>query len=380
MGCAATLGLVAVAGALAALLLGNADGAQEFKVARAAVAALGGLALLVLGGTSRGRNPAEQVALMLFALTGLLLMIAVKNLLLIFLALELAGLSLYVLAGFDKSRRESAEAGLKYFLFGGTAAAFLLFGFSLLYGLTGALDLEALRKGLAALQGNRELLAVAGMMVLVGLAYKAALAPFHLWAPDVYAGAPVTSGALIASASKVAGFVLVLRLWDALGVPGPSVLWVLAGSSLVLGNAVALVQGNVRRLLAYSAIAHAGVLMMAVASGDVPALEFYAVTYGLATMSGHPGLERALATVAVVNSVPRALCSFTGGRAAAGRFLGEILGFRKSARAIRKHRRRAGILDGVAGGGVERGGVVLLPADPKGGVCLRSPARARGKD
>lgn len=293
VGCAATLGLVAVAGALAALLLGNADGAQEFKVARAAVAALGGLALLVLGGTSRGRNPAEQVALMLFALTGLLLMIAVKNLLLIFLALELAGLSLYVLAGFDKSRRESAEAGLKYFLFGGTAAAFLLFGFSLLYGLTGALDLEALRKGLAALQGNRELLAVAGMMVLVGLAYKAALAPFHLWAPDVYAGAPVTSGALIASASKVAGFVLVLRLWDALGVPGPSVLWVLAGSSLVLGNAVALVQGNVRRLLAYSAIAHAGVLMMAVASGDVPALEFYAVTYGLATMG-------AFAVVAVV--------------------------------------------------------------------------------
>ncbi|MDR2429698.1 MAG: NADH-quinone oxidoreductase subunit N [Puniceicoccales bacterium] len=302
VGCAAALGVVSVAGALAGLLLvGNEGGAAAvFKVSRVAVAGLGGLAVLVLGGTSRVRNPAEQVALMLFALAGLLLMIVAKSLLTIFLALELAGLSLYVLAGFDKARRESAEAGLKYFLFGGMAAAFLLFGFSLLYGLTGAVDLEAVRRGIAEGPGggNRELLAVAGMMVFVGLAYKTALAPFHHWAPDVYAGAPAASGVLIASASKVAGFVLMLRLWEAFGVPGATVLWVLAGCSIVAGNAVALAQGNVRRLLAYSAIAHAGVMVMSVAAGHVPVLEFYAVTYGLATAG-------AFAVVAVVEASGR---------------------------------------------------------------------------
>jgi len=261
-----------------------------------------GLALLTLGissGTVRQRHPAEYVALMLFATTGLTLMAAAQQLLLAFLALELASLSLYVLAGFDKSRRDSAEAALKYFLFGGMSAAFLLFGFSLIYGLTGSIFLPHIANSLA-LQPMNSLLVVALVMVLVAFGFKVAAAPFHLWAPDVYQGAPAPSAALIASASKLAGFTLFIRLfWLGFGaaagginaVPGlagwlPAVAGVSA-ASLLLGNIGALAQRNLRRLLAYSAIAHAGALLLGViATGKAGpgAVIYYASTYGIATV------------------------------------------------------------------------------------------------
>ncbi len=256
-----------------------------------------GLTLLVLGigtGGARIRNPAEYVVIVLCAAVGFMLMASAQQLLLVFLALELASLSLYVLAGFDKSRPESAEAGLKYFLFGGMAAAFLLFGFSLLYGLTGTLDLPGMSVVMAA-TGFHPMLAVAMVMILVGFGYKAAAAPFHLWAPDAYQGAPAPAAAFIASASKLAGFVLFTRLlWGSasqgqmLGAtPGwVPVVWLLAGASMLVGNLAALAQSNVRRLLAYSAIAHAGALLLGVIasgrSGPGP-LFFYLTTYGIAT-------------------------------------------------------------------------------------------------
>ncbi len=260
------------------------------------------LTLLTLGvatAATKPRNPAEQVAIILFATTGFLLMAAAQQLLLAFLALELASLSLYVLAGFDKSRPESAEAALKYFLFGGTAAAFLLFGFSLLYGLTGSIELREISNQLSMLQSS-PLLVVALVMVLVAFGFKAAAAPFHLWAPDVYEGAPTTSSAFIASASKLAGFTLFARLfWHGLSpvagkmsathdAPGwlPAVA-VVAAASMLLGNFVALAQSNIRRLLAYSAIAHAGALLLGVIvvgrAGASP-FYYYAATYGLATV------------------------------------------------------------------------------------------------
>jgi NADH-quinone oxidoreductase subunit N len=261
-----------------------------------------GLTLLTLGisaGTVRQQNPAEYVAVMLFAATGLVLMAAVQQLLLAFLALELASLSLYVLAGFDKSRRESAEAALKYFLFGGMSAAFLLFGFSLLYGLTGSIFLPHIATQLA-LQPMTPLLVVALVMVLVAFGFKVAAAPFHLWAPDVYQGAPAPSAALIASASKLAGFALFTRLlWPGLGaaaggistVPGlagwlPAVA-LISAASLLLGNLGALAQRNLRRLLAYSAIAHSGALLLGVIAAGAAgpgAVIYYAATYGLATV------------------------------------------------------------------------------------------------
>src|SRR5690606_27529518 len=162
---------------------------------------------------SRLRNPAEYVAVILFASAGFTIMAVAQQLLVAFLGLELASLSLYVLAGFDKSRPESAEAALKYFLFGGMSAAFLLFGFSLLYGITGTIELTEIARQLQSMR-TEPLLIVALVMVLVAFGFKSAAAPFHLWAPDVYQGAPAPSAALIASASKLAGFTLFSRmLW-----------------------------------------------------------------------------------------------------------------------------------------------------------------------
>jgi NADH-quinone oxidoreductase subunit N len=254
-----------------------------------------GLTLLVLGLGTGGRpvrHPAEYVVIVLCAAVGFLVMASAQQLLLVFLALELASISLYVLAGFDKDRPESSEAALKYFLFGGTAAAFLLFGFSLLYGLTGTLNLPGISVVMAA-TGFHPLLAVAMVMILVGFGYKAAAAPFHLWAPDAYQGAPAPSAAFIASASKLAGFVLFTRLlWGPAGLGGTAtpgwvpVVWLLAGASILVGNLAALAQTNVRRLLAYSAIAHAGALLLGVIasgrSGPAP-LYYYLTTYGIAT-------------------------------------------------------------------------------------------------
>jgi NADH-quinone oxidoreductase subunit N len=261
-----------------------------------------GLTFLTLGtmwGAAAPRQPAEYVAVVLFASTGLVLMAAAQQLLLAFLALELASLSLYVLAGFDRDRPESAEAALKYFLFGGMAAAFLLFGFSLVYGVTGSIELTEIAARISPPITN-PLLLVALVMILVAFGFKVAAAPFHLWAPDVYQGAPAPSAALIASASKLAGFTLFTRLlWPGShflpatvpaigGEPGWfSAVAIMAGASLLLGNIGALAQSNLRRLLAYSAIAHAGALLLGVMaagrSGSGP-LFYYASTYGLATV------------------------------------------------------------------------------------------------
>lgn len=265
---------------------------------RAGVLGLTALTLALSPGLVRLRHPAEYVAVILFAAAGFSLMAVVQHLLLAFLALELASLSLYILAGFDKRSPESAEAALKYFLFGGMSAAFLLFGFSLIYGLTGSLHFLEIARQLQVAPGGT-LLVVALVMVLAAFGFKAAAAPFHLWAPDVYQGAPPTSAALVASASKLAGFTLFARLfWTGFGpvaqstgggaLPGwiPALVLV-AVLSLLIGNLAALAQSSVRRLLAYSAIAHAGALLLGlmVAGRFGPAaLWYYAATYGLATV------------------------------------------------------------------------------------------------
>lgn len=266
---------------------------------RVGVVTLAALAVALLPSPTRLRHPAEFVAILLCATAGFTLMAVANQLLIVFLAVELASLSLYVLAGFDKTRPESAEAALKYYLFGGMAAAFLLFGFSLLYGLTGSLDLAAISAQLS-MQGPSPLLLVALGMVLVAFGFKAAAAPFHLWAPDVYQGAPAPAAALIASASKLAGLVVFTRLlWPGLGAAAGAaahlpiavgwtpIVALIAAASLLLGNIGALAQSNVRRLLAYSAIAHAGALLLGVITagrvGPAP-LFYYAATYGVAAV------------------------------------------------------------------------------------------------
>ena len=240
------------------------------------------------------RHPGEYLALVLLAAVGLMLLVGSEELLMIFIGLELLGLSLYVMAAFDKADVRSAEAGLKYFLFGSTSSAFTLFGISLIYGLTGTTGLAPIATKLASMS-LQPLLAVAIVMTLVGFAFKIAAAPFHLWAPDAYQGAPVPSAAFIASASKVASFVVLGKIvlvgfapvhgsagWHAMAAGWSPVLAALAALSIVIGNLLA--QSNVRRLLAYSAVAHAGYTLIGFVAGDRDAFSaalFYITVYAV---------------------------------------------------------------------------------------------------
>lgn len=267
-------------------------------LARGVLLVLGFLALLLPIAPQETEHPGEYHALLLFALTGLMLATGTEQLLMLFVSLELGSLSLYLLAGFPRTPR-AAEASLKYFLFGAVSAAFVWFGLSLLYGFSGGAMLADVA---ARLQSAPDAaLAFAGLaMVLAGLAFKLAAAPFHAWAPDVYQGTPATTVALVAAASKVAALVVLLRIlvtgFDALAgsaawgamISGSS-MWLaaLAAVSMIFGNLLALVQRSVRRLLAYSAIANAGYLLVGLSanqpSAHAAALS-YAVIYSIATL------------------------------------------------------------------------------------------------
>ncbi len=252
--------------------------------------------LLAHGDRRNLRHHAEYLALILLATVGLLLLVGSEELLMIFIGLELTGLSLYILTGFNKNDPHSAEAGLKYFLFGSTASAFTLFGLSLIYGMCGTTGLAAISAKLAD-QTASPLLAAGIVMTLIGFAFKIAAAPFHLWAPDTYQSAPISSAAFIASGSKVASFVVLGKIvllgfaplpgsagWHAL-LPGwAPLLAVLAALSIVIGNLAALAQKNVRRLLAYSAVAHAGYTLLGLIAGGsagFSATLFYSTIYAV---------------------------------------------------------------------------------------------------
>jgi NADH-quinone oxidoreductase subunit N len=242
------------------------------------------------------RNPGEYIAVLLLGSVGLMLLVGSEELLMIFIGLELLGLSLYVLAAFDKADIHSAEAGLKYFLFGSTASAFTLFGISLIYGMSGTTALAAIGQKLTTLP-LQPLLAVGIVMTLIGFAFKIAAAPFHLWAPDAYQGAPIPSAAFIASGSKVASFVVLGKIvligfgpvhgsadWHAMIAGWSPVLAALAALSILLGNFVALAQTNVRRLLAYSAVAHGGYTLLGIVAGGregFSATLFYTSVYAV---------------------------------------------------------------------------------------------------
>lgn len=242
----------------------------------------------------------EYFALLLLATVGMMLLVSTDSLLMIFVALELLSLCLYVLTAFNKAQPHPAEAALKYFLFGGMAAAFLLFGLSLVYGVTGEMHLSGVA---LALRGKPldPLLMLAMLMVMVGFGFKVAAAPFHLWAPDAYQGAPLPSAAFIASGSKVAGFFVLARvmLVGFAGAEGSAawrnvvqgwgpILAVLAIVSVVAGNLAAIGQRSVRRLLAYSAVAHAGYVLVGLLGGlpaeGAAAVLYYVFTYALTSV------------------------------------------------------------------------------------------------
>jgi NADH-quinone oxidoreductase subunit N len=309
-GCAGAVAWILAVSQPASLMEGMLVSDSLVQLMQVAVLVLAILTLLLFVDADFTDHVGEYVALVLLAAVGMMLLVSSEDLLMIFVSLELTSLALYILTGFNKRNVKSAEAALKYFLFGGMAAAFTLFGVSLLYGLAGSTNLSEIGRILgekhsaaaSAAPGASldPLLITALVMTVVGFGFKVAAVPFHLWAPDAYEGAPTPSAAFIASGSKVASFFIFAKvIWIGFAGAGGSggwhaflpgwvpVLAVVAAASIVLGNLVALAQVCLRRLLAYSAIAHAGYMLLGITNGDshnLAPLIYYVTTYGLTTL------------------------------------------------------------------------------------------------
>ena len=223
----------------------------------------------------------EYYGLILFGTVGMMLMSSAIELVLIFIALEISSIATYILAGMRRRVAESAESSLKYFLLGSFATAFFLYGVAMIYGATGTTNVYNIAHVLAT-QGSTLAYLAVGLM-FVGLGFKVAAAPFHVWTPDVYEGSPAPVVALMSTGPKAAAFAVLLRVLFATGAPGWFwMVWVAAVLSMTLGNIGALVQQNIKRLLAYSSIAHAGYLLVAFAAGQqvgISAAIFYAASY-----------------------------------------------------------------------------------------------------
>lgn len=233
----------------------------------------------------------EYHALLLFAACGMSVMASAGELLTAFIGLEVSSIASYVLAGYRRNTPKSNESALKYFLLGSFATAFFLYGAAMVYGAAGTTVLEGVRAKTFAGSAGGPLLQLGCAMILVGLAFKVAVAPFQAWAPDVYEGAPTPVTALFASGPKAAAFALLLRiLFTAFGGLSDMwfwAIWVSAALTMFLGNLAALAQNNVKRMLAYSSIAHAGYLLVAFAARSeigIAALLFYVVVYALVTL------------------------------------------------------------------------------------------------
>jgi len=225
----------------------------------------------------------EYYGLILLGLVGMCLMSSAVELVLIFIALEISSISTYILAGFRRRAATSSESSLKYFLLGSFATAFFLYGVALMFGATGSTNIDEISATLNA--GNVSTLAyVAVALMFVGLGFKVAAAPFHIWTPDVYEGAPAPIVGFMSTAPKAAAFAVLLRVLFEANAPGRFwLIWISAALSMTLGNVAALVQTNVKRLLAYSSIAHAGYILVAFAAKPdlgAPAIMFYTAAYG----------------------------------------------------------------------------------------------------
>ena len=208
----------------------------------------------------------EYYALILFGTLGMALMSSAVELVLIFIALEISSIATYILAGFRRRFAISGESSLKYFLLGSFATAFFLYGVALMFGATGSTNVQIIAQCAAKRTGTSLAYAAAALM-LVGLGFKVAAAPFHVWTPDVYEGAPAPIVGLMSTGPKAAAFAVLLRIVFEANVPGAFwLIWVSAALSMTIGNIGALVQDNVKRLLAYSSIAHAGYLLVAFAA------------------------------------------------------------------------------------------------------------------
>ena len=232
----------------------------------------------------------ETHVLVLLASSGMMLLAAARDLMIVFLGIELMSISVYALAGINRRSIRSAEGALKYFLLGAFSTAFLLYGIALVYGATGATNLEVIGQRALATGGGSPLFVIGIAMLLIGFGFKVATVPFHMWAPDVYDGSPSPITAYMAATVKTAAFAAFLRAWleafpSAFNAWHPAVVG-LAIATMVVGNAIGLWQQNIKRMLAYSSIGHAGYLLVALAAGTTQgasALIFYLLIYTLAT-------------------------------------------------------------------------------------------------
>jgi NADH-quinone oxidoreductase subunit N len=283
----------------------------------------------------------EYYILLLFSITGMVLMTMAADLIIIFLALELLSIPLYVLAGIATPRLSSEEAAIKYFLLGAFSSGIFVYGTALIYGATGSTALEQILARLESGLANPVLLLVGAGLILVGLGFKVAVVPFHMWTPDVYQGAPSAVTAFMAVGAKAAGFAALLRIFvlvfPAIADNLTPVLWALAALTMILGNVVAIAQKNIKRMLAYSSIAHAGYILMAlvpfgqqnVSADCVASALFYLAAYAFTNFAAwavviavekagegglelddYAGLGRKYPSLAAVMTV--AMLSFTG--------------------------------------------------------------------
>jgi NADH-quinone oxidoreductase subunit N len=294
----ASLSVIALAGALAASAAANGNPGSSFQnmmvvdgfatLFRILVIVVGILTVL-LSANYLSRERAEQgeyYALLLFSISGQSLMVTANELIMIFIGLEISSIATYVLAGYLRDDKRNNEAALKYFLLGSFATAFLLYGVAWIYGLTGSTNLSAIRATLAVSSSNSVLIGAAAGLMFVGFAFKISAAPFQVWAPDVYQGAPAPVSAFMSTGPKAAAFAVFLRVFITAFAPisdrWAPMVWISALLTMVIGNFAALAQTNIKRLLAYSSIAHAGYVLVAVtthSSIGTAAAMFYLVAY-----------------------------------------------------------------------------------------------------
>ena len=268
------------------------DGFSIFVNALLLLTGLLGVALAYGYVKRMGIERGEYYTLMLFSISGMMLMAQAADLITFFLALELLSLPLYVLSAFARPKAESEESGLKYFLLGAFSSGFVLYGIALVYGATGSTALSGIVA--AASAGNPSLLLTIGAaLILVGLGFKVAAVPFHMWTPDVYQGAPTAVTAFMAAGAKIAGFAALLRVFStafpSISTDLAPVIWAISALTMIVGNLIAIAQTDIKRMLAYSSIAHAGYILMAfvpygnpdVAPVSIAAGLFYLVAYAV---------------------------------------------------------------------------------------------------
>ena len=271
-------------------VLAGAVAADRFAVvARLVILAAAGIGLLYGYHyfERSGEGKPEFYPLVLFAASGMTLIAAASDLIVVFLALEILSLSLYVLTGFS-SRLGSVEGAMKYFLLGAFSSAFFLFGIAMAYGATGSTRLSAVSRALAGQTGSQALALAAVGLLAIGFAFKVSAVPFHMWTPDVYQGAPTAITAFMSAGTKVAAFAAFMRVFNVafqpLTLDWMPLVWALAALSVLVGSVLAIAQTDIKRLLAYSSVAHAGFILIGLSAPGqlgMSAALFYLVSYSV---------------------------------------------------------------------------------------------------